>query len=351
MSGDPFYPTSGALTIRSAFQIRFLNAKDGLPHHLSPNVILWNPQLYGATPGASCAKMTASRFMLFVSMSTIKFLIVWDWRTGDVVRVTDFWLISALIPPPLQVLERYDVHNISVHHQYSAFSFLDEFRLLASTEEHTSKEGELCLVIFDTSLPQSPDICQRLTLNIAPTHHNRYALYPWAWEVRIHTDSERSQGGGSRDGPFIPDPTQSVVVIVLHHRERVGIPGGEVILVVRATTLIGYLSSTPSDQPVPWDEWKKDVMVVVPIHHYVQTFVLGTRVLLMSCDQRGGDHVKAYDFSRWGCRALVRVGEGEKERMVLPNPKKTWSPKEPSSGLEKMQTLGDSLVMCRVRDS
>ena len=225
---------------------------------------------------------------------------------------------------------------------------------MASTGETTWREDKLGLLIFDTSLPQeSPDSWRRF--DIAPMHHERYAMNPWSWEVRIHADSERSQGEGSCDGPSIVDTTQSVVAIVLHHQqERVGLPGGDVILVVRAASLVEYLSSTSSGQPIPWNLWKGDVMVAELPNDgtaYARTFVLGTRVLLMTCDRRGYYHVHVYDFSRWGCRALVRVGDGEKERRVMPDLEKVWSQWDPNIGLEKTRALGDSLVTCTVGGS
>jgi len=239
-----------------------------------------------------------------------------------------------------------------MRHQYSAFNFLDEFRLVISTGGVTSREDEPGLIIFDTSVPQqSPDSWRRL--NIAPTHHKRYAMNPRSWEAQIHVDSERSQGGGSCDGPLIVDQAQSVVVIVLHHRERVALPGADVVLVVRAASLVRYLSSTPSGQPIPWNKWKGDTMAVEFPNigaSYVQTFVLGTHVLLITC-RRGNYIVRGYDFSWWGCKALVRVGDGRKERRVMPNLEKVWSRREPNVGLETMLTLGDSLVMCMVGGS
>jgi hypothetical protein len=98
--------------------------------------------------------------------------------------------------------------------------------------------------------------------------------------------------------------------------------------------------STRTGLRIPWDEWKRDVMVV-EIHggiSYMQTFVLGFRVLLMTHHWRAGYRVQAYNFSRRGCRAMVRVGDGEKERVVMPNP-------------DRLGTLGNSLVSCVVSDS
>lgn len=90
------------------------------------------------------------------------------------------------------------------------------------------------------------------------------------------------------------------------------------------------------------------MVVEIPDNNtYARTFIFGTRVLLTTYDWRGGYRIQVYDFSRWGCRALVRVGDGERERLVMPSPK-IWHLKEPNDGLEIMQALGDSLVMCTV---
>ena len=94
---------SGVLIgVRSDFQIRLLNAKDGLPHHLPlNNVISWVADMNGEGVNVSCTNMTASRLMIIVSNFAINVLIVWDWRTGEVVRVVDSRLVSVLITPLL----------------------------------------------------------------------------------------------------------------------------------------------------------------------------------------------------------------------------------------------------------
>lgn len=236
--------------------------------------------------------------------------------------------------------------------QYPRFTFLDEFRLLTSTGQPTIHDDELSLVVFDTSLPQrSPDSWRRL--NIAPKYHHEYVKYPSAWEVLIHTDGNRPLGKGSCDGPFIVDPTQSVVAMVLIYHEVGDFPGGEVVLVVPAAALVRRMSPTPSGSHIPWDDWKRDVMVVdIPRHvSHVRTFVHGTRVLLMTYSGTERYSVQAYDFSRWGCRALVRVGYGEMERMVMPNPEKVLFPRVLSHGGDNIRALGDGLVICAVGGS
>ena len=293
---------------------------------------------------------------MFVRTSVVKILIVWNWRTGDVVRVIDLHLIPTLTTPLLQVLKRSCVEDSFLSYPYSEFTFLDEFRLLTSTGLHTMDVHELDLIVFDTSIPQQSQYSWR-RFNIAPMHNDRYARSPWAWGAWIYTDGDRSRGEGSRGEPLVVDPTQSVVVLVLYHHECGYITGGEVILVIRAATLVGYMSSTRNELFIPWDDWKRDAMVVEVPHYgisYVRTFVLGSHVLLVTYNWRdnGGRYrVQAYDFSRWGCRTLVRVGDGEKERMVMPNPEKIWFPRENSNGLENMRALGDCLVSCAVSDS
>jgi hypothetical protein len=256
----------------------------------------------------------------------------------------------------LQVLKQSSAEHKVLYYRFSELLFLDEFRLLIPTYQPSS-EADIGLVVFDTSIPQqSPDSWRRF--NIVPTHH-QHSRNLCSWGVWVYTDTDRTQGEGSRDGPFIVDPEQSVVVFVLSPKESRSPPTRTRVLVIRAATLVGYMSSTHTGQSIPWHDWKKDVMVIeIPPFDvsYVHTFVLGSRVLLMlkSNDLRGhtgGYSIWAYDFSRWGCRALVRAGKGENERKVMPAPKKFWSPREHDYVIATMRALGDSLVGCNVSDS
>ena len=170
----------------------------------------------------------------------------------------------------------------------------------------------------------------------------------------ICTDSNGPRGEGSSDEPLIIDPTQSVVVIYLHHYHHPGRPAWTVVFVIRVAALVRYMSPTPSGKRIPWDKWKRDVTVVeLPGNGIpdIQTFVLGTRVLFLRRNQQGGYLVHVHDFSLWGCRALICVGGGlRRKRKVLPKPEKIWSPTEFGEELLKMQALGDTLVVCSVGD-
>jgi hypothetical protein len=62
-------------------------------------VISWVADMSGEGVDVSCTNMTASRLMMFVSTFTVNVLVVWDWRSGTVVRVIDFWAVSTLNLP------------------------------------------------------------------------------------------------------------------------------------------------------------------------------------------------------------------------------------------------------------
>ena len=264
-----------------------------------------------------------------------------------------FYSSPTLTPPLLKVLKRSSKEDAFLSYPYSNLAFLDEFRLLALASLPTLEEHNFGSIMFDTSVPQESSNSWR-HFNLTPTCH-RYAVSPRTRGSWICTDSDRSPGEGSRDGPLVVDPTQSVIVlqVTLYHDTYGMYSSEELVLVIRATTLIGRMSSARAEPHILWDDWKRDVMVVeVPwgfSHH--RTFVLGSRVLLATRDwqDRDGVPVQAYDFSRWGCRALVRLGEGEKERTVMPNPEKFWLQRQYWGEMD-MLALGDSLVDCTVSD-
>lgn len=93
------------------------------------------------------------------------------------------------------------------------------------------------------------------------------------------------------------------------------------------------------------------MVVELPLHgRYFQTFVLGPHVLFMIHDWRDDAEedyrVLAYDFSRWGCRALVE--ERKRRRILMPNPGETWSLRKYRDTIESVRALGDGLVSCGV---
>ena len=191
------------------FQIRILNAKDGTPHHLPlNNIISWDTELNNEDVYIPCARMTTSRLMIFASTYMTNVLIVWDWKAGGVVRVIIFGRLRLSFLSPLQVLKRSSVEDAFLCYRYLEFDFLDEFRLL--TLAAPSKDD---LVVFDTSVPQrSPDSWRQLNIDL-PYRYLSDRSPSYAWKLSIHTDTDRSRGEGSCDGPFIIDPTRSIVVI------------------------------------------------------------------------------------------------------------------------------------------
>ena len=83
-------------------------------------------------------------------------------------------------------------------------------------------------------------------------------------------------------------------------------------------------------------------------------FVFGPRVLLATRKwndvHREGHSVQVYNFSRWGCRALVQAGSGEKGEILMLNPEKTWFTDEYRDRIGYARALGDSIVSCGVSD-
>jgi len=258
-----------------------------------------------------------------------------------------FGRLRPLLLSCLQVLNRSGIGDIFPFSRGSGFGFLDDFRLLASTGRSTLGEGGLDVVLFDTSLPQqSPDSWRRL--NIDPAHLGRVTGF-WADRIRVHTDHDGSLGEVCHDRPLIVDPTQSVVVVAFG-RERGDSRGRGMAFVIRAAVLIKHMSSACSGQDIPWEDWMGDG-VIVEIPSYFRIFVLGTRVLLIRYDWRRGYHIRGYNFCRLGRRALVHVRDGGKKSWVVPNPDVIWSQIEPDHAVDEMYTLGDSLVVCSVRNS
>ena len=254
----------------------------------------------------------------------------------------------------MQVLEWYSIDYSFLRHLASKLVFIDEFRLLATTSVPVKNEHELNLVIFDTSIPrQSPDSWE--PFNIVPRHPFQHPRSSSSWDVTIYTDWDRTQGEGSCDGPLIVDPTQSVVVLSLNGR---GVPlDEEIILVVRTTALFRQLPSALTCRRILWDEWKRDAMIItLPRGIFSgRIFVFGPRVLLATrkwIDEDGeGYSVQVYNCSRWGCRALVQVGSGRKEKTLVLNPEKVWFTDEYRSKVGYARALGDSIVWCGVSDS
>ena len=82
--------------MRRCVDVHLLNIMDGSPYYAPPsNVIRWSfPMLVG---GVSIGRlvMTSSRLMMCISLWETSYdgevvgrILVWDWRTGDLVRVS-----------------------------------------------------------------------------------------------------------------------------------------------------------------------------------------------------------------------------------------------------------------------
>ena len=67
-----------------------------MPHQLPRNnVITWDTGLEDKTVAVPNVNMTASRLMILVSTFAVDILVVWNWRIGDIVRVSDLLLVPT----------------------------------------------------------------------------------------------------------------------------------------------------------------------------------------------------------------------------------------------------------------
>ena len=74
----------------------------------------------------------------------------------------------------------------------------------------------------------------------------------------MFVDGDWFLGTLNRDRPLTTDPAQAVFVLRLFGRQ-----GLCILLIVWIQTLIEHVRSASTDTCVPWDEWGRDVAVMV----------------------------------------------------------------------------------------
>ena len=235
-------------------------------------------------------------------------VLVWDRKTGDLVRILwpeggDIFLNSPLqvLDPPTMIWRGFCD---------PAAIFLDEFRIVVTTRD--TRTNALKFTVFNTLIPQDH-----------PTSSRRFSL-PQQYQDRephVFVDRDRPLGTLNSDAPLITDPTQAILVVKLSklgHRR--------VFLVVRINALIDHACSTRADAHLPWDEWGRDVVITEdqPSGSNSLVYVHGTHLVLLSTEpHRSGlmayYRVRTFDFGRRGCGALPFWDEegGGAERKAL----------------------------------
>jgi len=164
-------------------------------------------------------------------------VVVWDWKTGDLVRLMKFeYRVAMFLTLPLQMLNLSSTNRYPLSGGNATVTFLDEFRMMVLTHG-TSSVPEF--TIFDTFVPRNHPVRSRRFC--VPQRYRD-------WIPVLHVDGDRCLG--SLDRPLMTDPTQAILVITL-----VSPNGPRVFLIVRIQTLIKCVYSTNPDTCVPWEEW------------------------------------------------------------------------------------------------
>ena len=303
------------LIARSFMCIHFLNLQDGSPHpSLFPNVIEWELPPRVILILKDEVTMTSSRIMsyffhgneeLFGTEGIWK-IVVWNWKTRDVVRFC--CSSSHALLTSSQLLDLSSIDGSGLVGKGTQAIFLDEFRVAIIPDKSATAE----LVVFNTLIPQGH-----------PGHLQRLAFPPEfrGKRANIRIDHGWNTGTLNRDEVLLLDPAQAVLIMELGGR-----PEPLVLLVIRIQALIEQTYSTRADLSVPLDEWGRNAAVIsVPTNHsrILYTFIHGAQVIFVQTsifgrlDLRGGYHVRTFDFSWRGRGSLpLRGGAGGTKRML-----------------------------------
>jgi len=161
-------------------------------------------------------------------------LVVWNWKTGDLVRFHDLSAHTSL--NLLQVLDLTSMGGGRLVKVGTQAIFLDEFCMAVIPEPSVVTE----FTVFNTLVSQDHSgYLQRLAL--PPEFHGRGA--------NIRVDRDRDLGTPNKDEVLLPDPAQAVLAIdLLGHQEL------RVLLVMRSQVLVKRVYTVHTDSPVPWHE-------------------------------------------------------------------------------------------------
>ena len=212
-------------------------------------------------------------------------VLVWNWKTGDLVRFCGLKAYTLLTPSP-QVLDLSFAEWSDSIIPNSPLIFLDEFRM-AVTPCGYEVAG---LIVFNTLIPQGyPGYLQQLE-------------FPTDLHIRldhIYGDHHQHLEIQNKDKILIADPAQAVLAMEFRRPQA-----PPVMLVMRMQALIERMCSVRTDPHVPWSEWGRDaVMIEVQIDtgYMPSTFVHGAQVMVvqsLDLDDYQYHKVRTFDFSK-----------------------------------------------------
>lgn len=230
-------------------------------------------------------------------------ILVWNWKTGDLVRFRGLNGYPSLTLPQVLNLSSADGSELVILD--AKFIFLDEFRMAVVPYELTTAG----VVVLDTLIPQSHSGYLR-HLEFPPDLHGQ--------PISVRVDHDRDLGTPNSRVAFIADPAQAVLVVELPRRTR----GHHVLFIVRTQVLIEQIHLVHTGFRIPWDEWRRDVVAIevrMP-SIMLSTFIHGAQVMVMrKFWNRVGKHcheVRTFDFGRRSTLQLQDGADGT-ERKVL----------------------------------
>jgi len=307
--GVPYLSKAQPLISRSFIRIHFLGLRDGSPHCAPPsNVIVWEFPPAVVQTMYNLIAITGSRVAMRVSYrgedppldALIARILVWDWKTREIVRFCGSNGYISLSSPH-QVLDLLSTDGSELVTYNARTTFLDEFRMVIIPSGLAITE----LVVFNTLIPQDrPGNLRRFRV---PQEFRD-------WPAEIFVDHDRDLGTPNGDEALISDPAQAVLAIKLLRSSE-----PYALLVVRTQAFDQPYSEHEDLRIVPWAEWGRYVVALrVPALRASELFTLvhGAQVMVVRVsyssdwyrEGRPCYHVHAFDFGR-GSPLPLRCGD------------------------------------------
>ena len=293
--------------MRRYVDIHLLNLSDGSPYYAPPlNAIISSTPITNNIFSVDYLLITGSRLMMYArcgeetphEIRMIQEVLVWNWKTGYLVRESCGFGSYPLLTLPLQVLHLTSRDGSTLFDHTSKVTFLDEFRLIFLAPDHTGDLAEL--VLFNPLLPQDHS-----------SNPRRFRVPPGSRNWSLVMDRDPPWGVQNRGGPLIVDPTQAIHVVELYNSDETR----HFLLVLRTQALIEHARSMSTETHIPWDEWGSATMIMEVPAYSPPTMLQGVHVIAVARratggGEGGGINLRVFDFGLRGCSTLWSGGDG-----------------------------------------
>ena len=211
-------------------------------------------------------------------------------------------------------------------------TFLDEFRIIATTRSNSYPEEAPDFFVFDTLIPHG---------NTGSLRRFKFPPEYRGLNASIHPDETRPLWTLNRDCSLAIDQTQDIRVMELFTTRS----KTQTTLILRLQSLIEHLCSVQEDIEIPWNAWASDITVVeIPPGDYFRPFAIhGSRMLALLSGQDRAHLIHVFDFSLRG-KDTLRFSGGNVAWGDIPEDR-SWV----FEGADKVSpwgyhALGDSLI-------